>query len=184
MQRRSRHRPGHDYASTSELIADLTLIYDSLVTNGAEHIAQGTLEESIRTVAAFGLTLTTLDVREHAKAHHAALAPLIDRLGENQTPYESLSREERFELLATRARVVASARPRAQAARGSESHDVSYLRVHSRSTQPLWRAGVRELHHLDDQGRRRRARRDSPCARSRSSRSDERTSANWIRAAL
>ena len=108
MQRRSRHRPGHDYASTSELISDLTLIYNSLVANGAEHIAQGTLEESIRTVAAFGLTLTTLDVREHALAHHAALAPLIDRLGENKAPYESLSRSERFELLSTE---LASSRP-------------------------------------------------------------------------
>jgi phosphoenolpyruvate carboxylase len=126
MQRRSRHRPGHDYASASELIADLTLIYESLVTNGAEHIAQGTLEESIRTVAAFGLTLTTLDVREHAKAHHAALAPLIDRLGENQTPYESLSREERFELLA---RELASSRPLGLVPKPLEGQNLSTFRT-------------------------------------------------------
>ncbi|MFZ1063150.1 MAG: phosphoenolpyruvate carboxylase [Acidimicrobiales bacterium] len=108
MQRRSRHQPGVDYASTSELIADFRLLYDSLVANGAEHIAHGTLEQSIRTVAAFGLTLTTLDVREHAQAHHSALAPLIDRLGQHEQPYASLSRPERFELLANE---LASPRP-------------------------------------------------------------------------
>ena len=108
MQRRSRHQPGLDYASTSELVADLRLLYDSLIANGAEHIAHGTLEQSIRTVAAFGLTLTTLDVREHAQAHHAALAPLIDRLGEIDKTYESLSRSERFEVLAHE---LASSRP-------------------------------------------------------------------------
>jgi phosphoenolpyruvate carboxylase len=99
MQRRNRHQPGVDYASTTELIDDFMVLYESLMANGAEHVAKGTLEQSIRTVAAFGLTLTTLDVREHAQAHHAALAPLIDRLGVGPT-YETLSREERFTLLA------------------------------------------------------------------------------------
>jgi phosphoenolpyruvate carboxylase len=108
MQRRSRHQPGLDYASTPELVADMRLLYDSLIANGAENIARGTLEQSIRTVAAFGLTLTTLDVREHAQAHHAALAPLFDRLGEFEKPYASLSRTERFELLANE---LASPRP-------------------------------------------------------------------------
>jgi phosphoenolpyruvate carboxylase len=108
MQRRSRHRPGLDYASTSELIDDFMLLYDSLLANGAELVARGSLENAIRTVAAFGLTLTTLDVREHAQAHHAALAPLIDRLGEAHQPYLTLSRTERFELLS---RELASSRP-------------------------------------------------------------------------
>ncbi len=76
MQRRSRHQPGIDYASSDELLDDLMLLYDSLDGQRAEHIARGTLEQSIRTVAAFGLTLTTLDVREHAEAHHARARPL------------------------------------------------------------------------------------------------------------
>ncbi len=108
MQRRSRHQVGIDYASTQELIDDLVLLYDSLLANGAEHVARGTLEQSIRTVACFGLTLTTLDVREHAEAHHAALAPLIDRLHELPETYVSLTRSERFRVLA---RELSSSRP-------------------------------------------------------------------------
>jgi phosphoenolpyruvate carboxylase len=98
MRQRSRHQPGIDYATTSELLDDLTLLHDSLLANDGGLMARGMLEQAIRTVAVFGLTLTTLDVREHAEAHHAALGPMIDRLGYPKT-YESLSRAERLDLL-------------------------------------------------------------------------------------
>ena len=101
MEQRGRHREGYDYASSQELVEDLMLIYDSLVANGSERLARGTLERSIITVSAFGLTLTTLDVREHAAAHHAVLGVLFDRLGELPQPYESLTRAQRLEVLAT-----------------------------------------------------------------------------------
>jgi phosphoenolpyruvate carboxylase len=126
MQRRSRHQPGVDYASTVELVTDFTLLYDSLVANGAEHIARGTLEQSIRTVAAFGLTLTTLDVREHAQAHHAAVGPLIDRLGELDQPYDTLSRSERFDVLA---KELASSRPLGLLPKPLEGQDLSTFRT-------------------------------------------------------
>ncbi|MHB1252310.1 MAG: phosphoenolpyruvate carboxylase [Acidimicrobiales bacterium] len=100
MRHRSRHQPGSDYATTGELLDELTLLYDSLIENGGELIARGTLEQAVRTVAAFGLTLTTLDVREHAHAHHAALGPMIDRLGVHAEPYATLRRDERLKLLA------------------------------------------------------------------------------------
>jgi phosphoenolpyruvate carboxylase len=99
MEERSRHREGHDYASSQELLDDLMLLYTSLIENGSELLARGTLERSIITVSAFGLTLTTLDIREHAAAHHAALATLFDRLGELPRAYGELSRHERFEVL-------------------------------------------------------------------------------------
>ncbi len=101
MEQRGRHREGYDYASSQELVDDLMLIYDSLVANGSERLARGTLERSIITVSAFGLTLTTLDVREHAAAHHAVLGVLFDRLGELPQPYASLTRAQRLEVLAT-----------------------------------------------------------------------------------
>ena len=54
----------------------------------------------MRTLAAFGLHLATLDVREHADAHHEALAQLFDRVGDGQRSYRELDREERRALLA------------------------------------------------------------------------------------
>ncbi|MBW4030377.1 MAG: phosphoenolpyruvate carboxylase [Acidobacteria bacterium] len=101
MEQRGRHRDGYDYASSQELIDDLMLLYDSLIANGSERLARGTLERSIITVSAFGLTLTTLDVREHAAAHHAVLGVLLDPLGELPTSYAELTRAQRLEVLST-----------------------------------------------------------------------------------
>ena len=99
MEQRARHREGFDYASSQELLADLMLLYNSLIDNGSERLARGTLERSIITVSAFGLTLTTLDVREHALAHHAVLAVLFDRTDELSTPYDALTRSQRLDVL-------------------------------------------------------------------------------------
>jgi phosphoenolpyruvate carboxylase len=68
------HVPGRDYKNTAELLADLTLMRDSLFAHRGELIATGLLERTIRTVAAFGLTHATLDVREHSDAHHRVLS--------------------------------------------------------------------------------------------------------------
>ena len=100
MRHRTRHQPGIDYATTTELLDDLTLLYESLLENGGELLAHGALEQALRTVATFGLTLTTLDVREHALAHHVAVGPMIDRLNEGSEPYDTLSREARLQVLA------------------------------------------------------------------------------------
>lgn len=101
MEQRTRHRAGYDYASSQELLDDLMLLHQSLVENGSALLAHGTLERSISTVAAFGLTLTTLDLREHAEQHHEALATILDRLGELDMPYRAMSRTQRRDLLAT-----------------------------------------------------------------------------------
>ena len=70
------HVAGRDYESTKQLLADLNLMRDSLLTHRGELIATGLLERIIRTVSSFGLTHATMDIREHSDAHHHALAQI------------------------------------------------------------------------------------------------------------
>ena len=83
-----------------ELLAELELVRESLLAHRGELIARGRLERAMRTLAAFGLHLATLDVREHADAHHHAVGQLIEGYPE--------SREERLAVLS---RELASTRP-------------------------------------------------------------------------
>jgi phosphoenolpyruvate carboxylase len=87
------HVPGRDYANTEELLADLTLMRNSLFQHRGELIATGLLERTIRTVAAFGLTHATLDIREHSDAHHNVLKNFFG------DEYLEMSHDEKFPLL-------------------------------------------------------------------------------------
>jgi phosphoenolpyruvate carboxylase len=88
------HTPGRDYASSAELLKDLTLLRDSLFAHKGDLIATGLLERTIRSIAAFGLTHATLDIREHSDAHHAVLKQLLPN------GYIDLSHDEKFPILA------------------------------------------------------------------------------------
>jgi len=94
------HQPGRDYRGAAGLIADLKLMHESLSDNRGRLVADGPLGRIIRRVAAFGLGLATLDVREHAARHHLLLASLYERVGELDRPYGDLTPDERTSLLA------------------------------------------------------------------------------------
>ena len=97
---RNRHASGgehvahRDYENTSELLADLALMRDSLLENRGELMATGLLERTMRTFSAFGLTHATLDVREHSDAHHHTLAFAFG------DEYKGKNHQERFVILA------------------------------------------------------------------------------------
>ena len=90
----SAHEPGRDYANTRELLDDLMLMYNSLLANRGELIAHGLLERTIRTIAAFGITHATMDVREHSGAHQRVIENLIPN-----SNYAQLSSGAKCELL-------------------------------------------------------------------------------------
>lgn len=88
------HKPGRDYQDSQELIADLTLMYRSLMAHRGEFIATGLLERVIRSISAFGITHATMDIREHSAAHHYAIAQLFPDVG-----YSALSGKEKSAFL-------------------------------------------------------------------------------------
>jgi phosphoenolpyruvate carboxylase len=93
-------RPDAGYLGDSAaVLADFTLLRDSLCRRGGRLVATGRLEELTRTFNACGLHFATMDVREHADAHHETVGQLIDRLGEAPARYAELTRDQRRELL-------------------------------------------------------------------------------------
>jgi phosphoenolpyruvate carboxylase len=94
-----RHTPGRDYVDDTELLDDLLLLHRSVLAHQGPVVAGGEVERLVRTVAATGLTLATLDVREHSAKHHHAVGQLLDRVGELATPYAELDRPTRLKVL-------------------------------------------------------------------------------------
>lgn len=92
--------PQLEYASRVQLLEDLMLMDESLRANKGELLADGPLRRAIRTVATLGFGMATMDVREHASAHHRLVGALFDRVGALTVPYEQLTPDERTSLLA------------------------------------------------------------------------------------
>lgn len=88
-------RPG-GYADAEEFYDDLAAIADSLRDNGCAVIAEAHVEKLMRQVEAFGLTLASLDLRDHQKNHTTAVTEALAREG---VEYAELTESERIEVL-------------------------------------------------------------------------------------
>ncbi|MFA9429004.1 phosphoenolpyruvate carboxylase [Egicoccus sp. AB-alg2] len=108
-----RHRESDPraYAHATELIADLEVLRDSLRSVGAGLIADGRLRSLQIQAEVFGFHLVTLDVRQHARRHTAALKTVFARYGESDA-YDELAEDDRVALLT---RELRSPRPLAPA---------------------------------------------------------------------
>ena len=80
-----------------ELAAPLWLCHRSLVATGNELIAAGRLTDILRRVAAFGVTLAPLDLRQDAARHTEALAWIAQAW--NWGSYDDVGEEQRIALL-------------------------------------------------------------------------------------
>ncbi len=94
------HEPGRDYDTTTALLADLMQVREELLAGPGQLAAHGVLDRAIRLVAAIGLPLATLDVREHSGKYQHAVGQLMDRAGAAPGPWQQLDRPARLAALA------------------------------------------------------------------------------------
>ena len=99
------------YADVRQFIGDLQLIRESLQSHHGARLADGRLSDLLKQAEVFGFHLATLDVRQHAARHRAALAEVFARYG-LADDYVALSEERRIALLTAE---LQSARPLAPA---------------------------------------------------------------------
>ena len=85
------------YQDGKELWEDLRLVRDSLRDSQAQ-LAARSVDKLMRQVAAFGLHLAQLDLRQHSERHTAALSEITCSLGLAKS-YGQMSEEERTEWL-------------------------------------------------------------------------------------
>jgi phosphoenolpyruvate carboxylase len=104
------------YAGPQALVEDLQLIRQALLETGDRASADGALLSLIRQAETFGFHLASLDVREEAGAHTAAVAQTLAALGE--PGYEGLPEDDRVARLV---RGVEEGLPRVPAERLSEA---------------------------------------------------------------
>jgi phosphoenolpyruvate carboxylase len=86
------------YQSVEELAADLDVIADSLIANGATIIARGRLRALRRAVDVFGFHLAPIDLRQNSDVHERTVAEILAAV----TPgldYRALNEPERVALL-------------------------------------------------------------------------------------
>ena len=94
---RGPHVPGRDYRTTRELLDDLMQVRDALASDDSI-AAIGVIDRALRVIAAIGLPLATLDIREHSGKYREAIGQLLGRLPA-APDFTALDADARRELL-------------------------------------------------------------------------------------
>jgi len=87
------------YQRSTELLADLRLLYDSLIASGLRRPADYAVQPLMRIVQTFGFHLAVLDVRQNSAFHDRAVEQLLSAAGLERTNFSQWSEEERLHLL-------------------------------------------------------------------------------------
>lgn len=74
-------KPDNIYIEDSELLEPLQLCHRSLCESGMRIIAEGPLEDCIRRIACFGLSLVRLDIRQSSDRHADVMQALVSFYG-------------------------------------------------------------------------------------------------------
>ena len=88
----------YGYKNESELLKDLLLIRDSLISHGDGIITDGRLKDLIRLVETFGFYLSHLDIRQESNIHSQTVLEILKQTSD--VDYDSLNEEQRIETLA------------------------------------------------------------------------------------
>ena len=91
--------PEDAYPDEREMLNDLYLIRDSLVSHGDGNIADGELKDLIRMVETFGFSMVRLDVRQESTRHSAAVTELLAGQAD-RVDYPALDEAGRLAVLA------------------------------------------------------------------------------------
>lgn len=89
---------GYCYVNERELLQDLYLIRDSLISHRDQIIAEGELQDLIRLAETFGFYLAHLDLRQESTIHSNTVGEVLAKL--DGTDYAALEETARMALLA------------------------------------------------------------------------------------
>jgi phosphoenolpyruvate carboxylase len=73
------------YTRASEMLSDLSILRDSLIGNSGPRLAEMLIDPLLIEVRTYGLHLQTLDIRQHARVHAAAVAEVSAWCPSNST---------------------------------------------------------------------------------------------------
>lgn len=95
----SLHETKGSYLKYQELLDDLQLLKDSLLSIGAKSLANIYVNDAMRQVQIFGFHLASLDIRQNSSFHDKAISQLMHAAGIEDCDFANWSEEKRLEML-------------------------------------------------------------------------------------